>query len=382
MFLLEYLQHRLDCRFKQSQRTAKIRTLPGCHGPFSVIDRETINKPIEDLVLKVHKDAGRADEILNTYAKVAVKAHEKTNCLTEVMIPSAEQWLKDGSINLSGPLAGIPVSLKDTVDVAGYDSSVGFNGVVDPSPACKRALEMAETALRKAGHEIIEINPPSLYEALQLASHLLCSDGLKIVRSYFRWGESNDPGVVRMLFYMRLPRPIKYLHYLWVKYTQRDPLWADLLCNWHAKDVYEYWQLIAKREAYKRRWFEWWEDAKIDFLIAPPNAVPAVPHNGMHGAASSCGYTFLFNLIDYSAGVMPVTHVDKEKDQLPSAFDIRKLNGIARGAYKLYDAEDMHGLPVGVQVVGRWLEEEKLLAAMKRVEDALGGNKFKVIDLD
>lgn len=36
----------------------------------------------------------------------------------------------------------------------------------------------------------------------------------------------------------------------------------------------------------------------------------------------------------YSAGVMPVTHVDKEKDQLPGVFDIKGLNGIVRGAYK------------------------------------------------
>ena len=86
--------------------------------------------------------------------------------------------------------------------------------------------------------------------------------------------------------------------------------------------------------------------------------------------------------IDYSVGVIPVTHVDKNKDQLPRDFNIRKLNGIARGAYKLYSADDMHGLPVGVQVIGRRLEEEKVLSLMKRVEDALGEDKFKLLELD
>lgn len=79
---------------------------------------------------------------------------------------------------------------------------------------------------------------------------------------------------------------------------------------------------------------------------------------------------------------MPVTHVDKEKDQLPSTFNVKAMNGIARGAYKLYDADDMHGLPIGIQVVGRRLEEEKVLAAMKRVEDALGDDRFKLLELD
>ena len=40
----------------------------------------------------------------------------------------------------------------------------------------------------------------------------------------------------------------------------------------------------------------------------------------------------------------------------------------------------MNGLPVGVQVIGRRLEEEKVLAVMKRVEDALGEDKYKLFD--
>ncbi|KAM3508680.1 hypothetical protein MY10362_001044 [Beauveria mimosiformis] len=102
----------------------------------------------------------------------------------------------------------------------------------------------------------------------------------------------------------------------------------------------------------------------------------------MHDACSSCGYTFLFNLLDYTAGVIPVTHVDKKKDQLPNGFNVRSLNGVARGAYRHYNADNMHGLPVGVQVIGHRLEEEKVLTLMKRVEDALGDDKFKLLELD
>lgn len=79
---------------------------------------------------------------------------------------------------------------------------------------------------------------------------------------------------------------------------------------------------------------------------------------------------------------MPVTHVDKSLDRLPKDFNIKKLNGVARGAYKLYNATAMHGLPVGVQVVGRRLEEEKVLAVMKRLEDALGDEKYTLMDVD
>jgi Asp-tRNA(Asn)/Glu-tRNA(Gln) amidotransferase A subunit family amidase len=67
---------------------------------------------------------------------------------------------------------------------------------------------------------------------------------------------------------------------------------------------------------------------------------------------------------------------------MPGSFDIKKLNGVAQGAYKHYDADKMHGLPVGVQVVGRRLEEEKVLAVMKRIEEALGEDKYQLMSLD
>lgn len=69
---------------------------------------------------------------------------------------------------------------------------------------------------------------------------------------------------------------------------------------------------------------------------------------------------------------------------LPPDFDIKKLNGVARGAYKHYDAEKMHRLPVTVQVVGRRLEEEKVLACMQRIEDALdkhNGGKYELLEV-
>lgn len=79
---------------------------------------------------------------------------------------------------------------------------------------------------------------------------------------------------------------------------------------------------------------------------------------------------------------MPITHVDKSVDQLPDTFDINKLNGVAQGAYKHYDATAMHGLPVGVQIVGQRLQEEKVLAIMKRVEEALGNEKYQLLEID
>lgn len=63
--------------------------------------------------------------------------------------------------------------------------------------------------------------------------------------------------------------------------------------------------------------------------------------------------------------------MDRIVDKLPSTFRFGNLNAVAMGAYKHYDADKMHGLPVAVQVVGQRLQEERVLAYMERVEGAL-----------
>lgn len=173
-------------------------------------------------------------------------------------------------------------------------------GVVDPAPACARALQTVSDALSSAGHEVIDVTPPSPYEALVIASKLLNSDGCETFLSKFSTGEWSDAGARQMSYYANLPRPFKYLYYLWTQYVRRDPIWAGLLQNWGRISTTEQWTWVAKRETYRARWHDWWRDeAKIDFMITPPNATPAVPHDGMHDAVSSCGYTFLFNLVCY-----------------------------------------------------------------------------------
>ncbi len=462
------------------------------HYPITPRDKYFVSQSIESLVKSVHSNPKSALEVLQTYGKIALMAHAKTNCVTEVLIPSAERWLRpeglggDASVNLRGPLAGIPVSLKDSIVVGGYDTTVGYSSfvgnsmsldgpmvrllkdagavpyvktnlpitllsfestndlwgrtknphnpnyspggstggeaallalggrigvgsdvagsvrvpahfsgcyslrcstgrwpkagiatsmpgqegvpsvyspmartledltyfmrsvvsmkpwtydptvhpipwrediekeytnkgkrlkvaflrtdnVVDPSPACERALEMVELALKRDGHEIVEISPPCMYEALKMASVLLNADGCQMFESFRRTGEWNDPGAAQMRRMAKLPGPLRYLYYLWVKYVRRDDVWAGLIRNWRAQTAFENWHLVKQREAYRLQWFEWWGGQEFDVILAPPNATPAVPHDGMRDAVSSCGYTFLFNLVNRSISSTPTT---------------------------------------------------------------------------
>lgn len=268
---------------------------------------------------------------------------------------------------------------------------VGFmlsDGVVPPSPAIARGLRLTVEALKAAGHEVIDI-PTTAFptkatpeQALQIASMLLCADGGRTYKSFFQSFEWNDRGAAQINFYMSLPRPIKYMWYLFTRYIRRDPLWASMLRYFHPLTAEENWQWASKREAFRSTWFDWLDQPQqsFDFILCPVNATPALPHGCMHDAVSSCGYTFLWNLLDYSAGVIPVTKVDALKDRLNASW--RPENGVQRGAYKHYDSVAMAGLPCAVQVVGRRLTEEKVLGYMKVVDDALKANGVVYEHLD
>lgn len=79
--------------------------------------------------------------------------------------------------------------------------------------------------------------------------------------------------------------------------------------------------------------------------------------------------------LDVTAGVVPVTTVDRAVDALPPDFpytdEYLHMNDAARNVFSIYDAASMDGLPLGVQVVGWKLEEEKVLAGMKVLDEAL-----------
>ncbi|KAK9324246.1 amidase signature domain-containing protein [Lipomyces orientalis] len=245
------------------------------------------------------------------------------------------------------------------------------DGVVDPSPACARALQLTVDALAKQGHEIVTFTPPSPVDALRIATQLIVADAGRVATSQIAWCEPYDKGVTKFLRIARLPRFIKKIWaWLYLKF-KGDTVIASLLSNWNEKTMPEHMGLVWEREGYRAQYFSAWKTSGIDFLITAPNATPALPHDGMFQSFASIGYAVMFNLVDYSSGVIPVTKVDKDLDALPATFNLNKLNYVAKGAYRNYNAERMHGLPVGVQIVGPRLEEEKVLKMMALTISAL-----------
>ncbi len=114
---------------KQSDRRETILTLPPVyHTPLTPFDKTILSQSVAETVSKVQAGTLEPVDVLHAFGKKALEAHNATNCLTEIFLPNAEDWAK--GCNKKGPLAGMPISLKDTAGVAGWDACIGYSAWV------------------------------------------------------------------------------------------------------------------------------------------------------------------------------------------------------------------------------------------------------------
>lgn len=133
--------------------------------------------------------------------------------------------------------------------------------------------------------------------------------------------------------------------------------------------VYEYWQLNKRKLAAQKAYNDKWNSIKspisgrtVDILLMPTMPHTAVPHRKCRWV----GYTKVWNFLDYTALSFPAGEVIASKDIAPGGYTPR--NPYDEWNWAVYDAESMNGHPVGIQIVGRRFEEEKVLGVAAVIE--------------
>jgi amidase len=88
------------------------------------------------------------------------------------------------------------------------------------------------------------------------------------------------------------------------------------------------------------------------------------------------GYTKVFNFVDYPAVVLPAGQVSKMLDSEAAKHmaSYEPRTALDDWNWKLFDVDTMNGMPIGVQIVARRLQEEKALGAAKVIDDILKGS--------
>ncbi|KAG8754486.1 hypothetical protein FRC14_005020 [Serendipita sp. 396] len=240
----------------------------------------------------------------------------------------------------------IPSKLK-----VGYYFEDGF---VRTSPANRRAVQETVVALTRAGHELVEFELPFGPKAIQLFAGLTSGDGYRTLQS-----PCGDDPIEKNLFLITLgPKLFGWIRRtaVWaIETIMGDPLFAGGLRNSKHSNVADYWQKNKEMAIMNKEFYELvWDKYEFDAIVAPGMVCPALPHGGTTRLSPIANNTFFYNIIDSPVGVIPVTRVDPEKDQLPADWSSKGnqigspiLNGGLYGPSGVYNPEKMKGLPVG-----------------------------------
>jgi amidase len=237
------------------------------------------------------------------------------------------------------------------------------DGIVTPMPPILRAISLLTSALKAAGHEVIPWMPsPNLHKNVNdtgLKSWIF--DGGADVHSAFAL--SGEPMSEQISMYASLGK----------QFSASEIANTNVDIRELRKDYLDYWNSTANVTATGRC---------VDAVICPVAPFPAArPEKFKY-----YGYSTWVNVLDYTSVVVQVMNVDKGVDGRSEAFEaLDKRDEEIQGDCKFYrrarrddtneatdDPEIYHGAHVSLQIVGRRLEEEKMIGIAEEVEKLLG----------
>jgi amidase len=250
-------------------------------------------------------------------------------------IIDSQPWLEEPAL--------IPIPWRDVQLPSDRPLRIGVishDGVVQPHPPIARALNLMTSKLQFAGIEVVDFPPHLQDEAWAIISSLYFTDAGASEADIME--ASGEPW-----------RPLSK----WI--IKDNPCVKKLTIG-----ELSYWQ--EEREAYRKEYAMHWNRLEVDAVLCPvgPGVAPK------HDTAKYWGYTSQWNLLDYPAAVFPVCKVDKEKDVAQGNFE--SMNGKDEENWRLYDPEEVHGVPISLQLVGRRFEDEKVLRILEEITLKIG----------
>lgn len=213
------------------------------------------------------------------------------------------------------------------------------DGWVRPTPPIIRGIRETKAKLLAAGHEVIEWDSKDHLRLSQIITAFFVSDGGVHVMNEVK--ESGEPLFPYMEMYGTTPE--MKVSELWKLQAERTKL---------AKEYLDRWNETAAKTSTKR----------LDGIIMPATPFAGNPNGKFHDYV---GYTSPFNLLDYSVGTFPVTRADSEMDKKEERLVF--YSPTDENIWRDYDSEETHGGVVGLQLVGRKFQEEKIIQMLKVV---------------
>ncbi|KAJ3376185.1 hypothetical protein GGF31_000252 [Allomyces arbusculus] len=189
-----------------------------------------------------------------------------------------------------------------------------------------------------------------------------------------------EPCVTPLVWALRLPQWMRTMLGNVIENLGEPTIGLSLKAT-RNKSVRDVHSAVKDRDAYRAAFHDAWQALDLDFMVCPVSAMVANPHKTFVDLANTASHTLLYNLLDYTAGTVPVTVV-KPTDTIDDVQSVKGAQGteqdrLHRAINRIYDPKAMAGLPVGVQIVGRRFEEERVIDAMYEVVRCLAAVQAK-----
>lgn len=256
-----------------------------------------------------------------------------------------------------------PVPLGDPAAVRLDQLRVAYwedDGFFRPAPAVRRAVREAAEMLRGQGVAVEPFPIAGTERAITLYFRLLSADGGADLKRLLG-GSRRDWRVKKLLLLGVIPPALRPLVGGVLRTAGQRKL-GHIIASTGRLSADRYWQTIYELRGWVRQFLTRLEQGKLDAVLCPPHALPALRHGATDYLASAASYCMVGNLLQWPAGVVPVTRVrpDEESDR-PASGDLveKAARETERGSA---------GLPVGVQVAARHWREDIVLALMKAIE--------------
>jgi fatty acid amide hydrolase len=234
------------------------------------------------------------------------------------------------------------------------------DGFLPPSGAVVRAVERAAAALHARGCEVVPFTPPGIADAVTTYLAALSSDGGAMMREALDGGEVDV--VLRPLLRLAGVPAAGRRALARVAELAGEVRLSRMLRAMGEKPVAELWRLTDRARAYRHGLLEALDAARIDLVVSPAYATPAMPHGLSKNFTLASSYALLWNFVQLPAGVVPVTRVRPDEADRDAPRD-----SLEKQARKIDRASA--GLPVGAQIAARPWADALVLAAMAAVED-------------
>lgn len=120
----------------------------------------------------------------------------------------------------------------------------------------------------------------------------------------------------------------------------------------------QYEELVRDRYEFAYKFSEKWQSSGISALVTPTFPHCAFKAKNAMDMGLMLEYNFLWNVLHYPAGIVPITHVETEEEVFEDPYNdfwTELLKETAKGST---------GMPIGVQVISHAYQDEKALGVM------------------